>query len=158
MSTGTEGMKPLEPHKKADNELARLRKELAEERIKTEALSRHCIELGKALDAAEKAKDARIENDMFKIVNENCDHRRAVAAAEKHRRAVEKKTAAYLDRACKRNSVFLSVSAVLGLTAALLGFTEYIGPVTACVTGAIFAMAFGWALNDCVYLLGRCNK
>ena len=141
----------------AEIEAERLRAELADERAKTDALARRCIRLGEALDAALKVEDDRTESDMFSIINGNHEHRKAVAAAEKRRRAAEKKEIAALERSCKRNAVFLTASAVFGFTAAILGFAGLIHAAIASVLGCAFAIAFGWALNDCVYLLGRCK-
>lgn len=158
MNNETKGMKPLDNRHPAEIEADRLRLELADERTKTNALSRRCIQLDEALDAALKEVEDRTERDMFAIINGNCDRRKVIAAKEKRRRAAEDKAIAALERACKRNAVFLTVSAVVGFTAAIFGFAGLIHAVTASVTGCISAIAFGWALNDCVYLLGRCGK
>ena len=158
MNQETKGMKPLENPHPAEIEAERLRAELADERLKTDALSRRCIRLGEALSAAIQAEEDRTERDMFDIINGNCCHRKAVAAAEKRRRLAERKAVAAIERACRRNAVLLTVSAVLGFTAGLLGFAGLIPAVAAVVGGCVFALAFGWALNDCVYLLGRCGK
>lgn len=151
----TANMAPPHP---AVFEAERLHRELAEERTKTEALSRRCIRLGQALDAALEAEENRTERDMFDIINCNYERRKAAAAAEKRRRVAKRKAVAGIKKACRRNAVALTVSAVLGFTAALLGFAGFIPAIVATVIGGIFALAFGWALNDCVYLLGRCGK
>ena len=52
MNKKTEETKTTDRRHLAEIENARLRLELEEERTKTDALSRHCIRLGKALDAA----------------------------------------------------------------------------------------------------------
>lgn len=158
MNKETEGMTPASNPHPAEVEAERLRRELCDERTKTEALSRRCIRLGVALDAALKAEENRTESDMFAIINCNCDRRKATAATEKRRMAAEKKAGIALERACKHNAVLLTASAVLGFTTALLGFAGFINAVAAAVFGCIFALAFGWALNDCFYLLGRCGK
>lgn len=158
MNQETKGMKPLENPHPAEIEAERLRAELADERLKTDALARRCIRLSDALEAALKDEEDRTERDMFAIINGNYEHRKAVAAAEKRRRAAEAKTAAALAKACRRNAFVLTASAVLGLTAAILGFAGLIPATAAAIGGCIFAIAFGWALNDCVYLLGRCSK
>ena len=95
---------------------------------------------------------------MFAIINSNCDRRKVVAEKEKRRRAAEKKIAAAIEVACKRNAMFLMVSAVLGFTSAILGFAGLIPAVASAILGCVFAIAFGWGLNDCAYLLGRCGK
>lgn len=157
MKKQTEGTKAADARHPAEIEAERLRLELADERTKTEALSRRCIRLVEALDATLKAEADRTDNDMFKIINGNCERHKAAVATARRRRAHEKKLIAAFDRACRRNAVCLATSFLLGLTVAILGFTCLIPAVAATVIGAICTMAFGWALNDCVYLLGRCK-
>ena len=115
-------------------EIERLRKELCNERIKVGALSRHCIHLGEALDAA------------------------ILAEANKRRKAHARKMAEALEIACTRNAISLCISAVIGFAAIILGFVGFIHGVVAAIIAGGAALAFVWALNDCFYLLGRCEK
>lgn len=142
----------------AEIEADRLRAELCEERIKTEALSRRCIKLSGALDAAILAEENRAEKSMFDHINGNCYHRKAIVVAGKHRSAYERKMAKVYRKACKRNAFALCASAVATFAAILFGFTGIIHTVFAAILTGCALMAFGWALNDCVYLLGRCKK
>lgn len=140
------------------DETDNLRNALAEERFKTEVLARRCIRLGEALDAAILAEDNRVEKSMFDHINNNCYHREELIAANKRRIALEHKLAKAYRKACRKNAVALTFSAVAVFAALLLGFTGFIHSVFAAILAAIGLMAFGWALNDCVYLLGRCEK
>lgn len=142
----------------AEIENERLRRELAEERIKTEALSRRCIRLGEALDAAILAEDNRVESNMFAIINENCDNRMVVAAAENTRREKKKKELAALNKACKQNAVDLALAATIVLSATILGFSGLLHFALAALFAVVGLICLGWSLNNCVYLLGRCGK
>ena len=146
------------PRHPAEIEANRLRIELNNERIKTDALSRRCIRLGEALDAALLAEDKRFEKEMFAHINGNCYHREAMSVAAKRRRAQERKMAKAFDKACAKNAVSLCASVVVGFIAIILGFVGFIhAAVAAIITGGALIF-FGWALNDCAYLLGRCDK
>ena len=139
-------------------EADRLRAELADERAKTEALSRRCIRLGDALDAAILAEDNRTEKSMFDRINGNCYHRKAMVAAYQHRKAREQKMAEAFENACTMNAISLCASFVVCLVAIILGFVGFIHTAIAAILAGCALMAFGWALNDCFYLLGRCGK
>lgn len=145
------------PHP-AEVEAANLRMALADERVKTEALARRCIRLGDALDAAIMAEDNRIEQSMFAHINGNHCHREELIAAAKRRMVHEQKMAKAHRKACRKNAVALSISAVAVFAALLLGFTGFIHTVFAAILAGAGLMAFGWALNTCVYLFGRCDK
>lgn len=146
-------------------EIERLRKELGDERVKVDALSRRCIRLGEDLDAAVRADENRTEKDMFDTINGNCyrktaleENRKALVAANKRRIANDKKAAAAYEKACRKNAFALGASAVIGFGALIFGYAGFIhGALAATIAGAS-AVAFGWALNTCVYLLGRCEK
>lgn len=168
MEKKTEGMKPLDlttthetqastnPHP-AEIEAENLRKALSEEQIKTEALSRRCIRLGEDLDAALRGENDRIEKEMFDIVNEHSEKRKADEIAMKRRIAREKKAAEAYERACKRNIVALALSTVICFLSAMFGFTGIINPALGAVIACISFIAFGWSLNTCVALIGRCK-
>ena len=145
-----------------------LRNELNEERIKTEALSRRCIRLGDALDAAIRAEDDRIEQDMFDHINDNCYQREVITAHEERRRQYstdkqyrrlerERKEAAAIKKALKKSALLLAFSFIGGFGSGVLGFAGYIHAYVAATMVAIALVAFGWAMNDCAYLLGRCK-
>lgn len=142
----------------AEIEAARLRIELNNERIKTDALSRRCIRLGEALDAALLAEDKRTEKDMFDHINGNCYHRKAMRIATKRRRLQEQKMAEAFEDACTKNAITLCVAAVSCIASIILGFAGFIHSALAAIIAAGSLLVFGWALNDCVYLLGRCDK
>lgn len=167
MEKKTEGMKPLEhnpttqetettPHP-AVIEAEQLRRMLSDERTKTEALSRRCIRLGEALDAAIRAEENRTEKDMFATINGNCYHRKALVAEGNYRMARARKAAAAYEKACQRNATSLGISAVIGFGAILFGFAGFIHTAVAATIAGVAAIAFGWSLNTCVYLLGRCE-
>lgn len=139
----------------AEAEVARLRAELGDERIKTDALSRHCIRLGEALDAAGLAEEARTEADIFAAVNHNSDRRTADAIA-KRRKAIRKRKAeiAY-ELACSRNLFFMGVNILVALTAFILNIAGIITPGWWAAISAICLIAFGWSLNTCLRLLRR---
>ena len=145
------------PHP-AEIEADRLRIELNNERIKTDALSRRCIRLGEALDAAILAEDNRVEKDMFNHINGNCYHRKAMTAANKRRKANERKMAEAFEDACTKNAIALCASALVAFGAIILGYAGFIHSAVATIVAGCAVMAFGWALNDCVSLLGRCSK
>lgn len=132
-------------------EIANLRAALADERIKTEALSRRCIQLSAALD-----EDAKTEKEMIDMVNRNSARRKAEAAAKKRLRKKQQEIEAY-EKACTRNAVALGLSMVIGSGAVILSIAGIIHPVLGAVIAGVSMIAFGWALNDCVYLLGRCE-
>ena len=69
MKKETESAQPTPSQ--SENELKRLRAELADERIKTEALSHRCIRLGEALDAALLAENNRTDKHHTTKVNQN---------------------------------------------------------------------------------------
>lgn len=145
------------PHP-AEIEAANLRNALADERIKTDALARRCVELGQALDGAILAEENRAEKSMFDHINGNCYHRKAVTVAGRRQAARSKKIAAAYRKACKKNATALCVSVVAGFAALLFGLTGLIHTVFAAILVGIALIAFGWALNDCAYLLGRCKQ
>jgi hypothetical protein len=145
-----------------------LRIELAEERFKTEALSRRCIRLGEALEAAIRAENDRYEQDMFGFVNDNCFQREAMVANEERRRQNsmdklsrrmerEKKAAEAAKKALKKSAAWLAVSFAGGFSAVLLGFGGYVHATLATAAAGVALVAFGWCLNTCVSLLGRCK-
>ncbi len=142
----------------ADIELERIRIELADEKSKTDALSRRCIRLSEALDAAILAEDNRQEKDMFNHINGNCYHRKAMIAAGKRRMTQERRMAEAFENACTKNAISLCASFVVCLVAIILGFVGFIHTAVAALVAGGALMAFGWALNDCFYLLGRCDK
>lgn len=145
------------PHP-AEIEADNLRNALVDERIKTDVLARRCIRLSEALDAAILAEDNRVEKSMFDHINDNHDHREELIAANKRRLVHEQKMAKAYRKACRKNALALSISAVAVFAALLLGFTGFLHAVLAAILAGIGLTAFGWALNDCVYLLGRCDK
>ena len=153
----TEGMKPQEPRNPEAMELDRLRIELHNEKIKTVALSRRCIRLGEALDAAISAEDNRVEANLFGIINKNAVHKEAAAIARKRSRAREKNAAVRYEKACKQNAILIGASAAVGFGAVLFGFAGFIHTVLASTIAGASLIAFGWALNTCVNLLGRCE-
>ena len=155
MEKKTEGKTPCTSTQETETE--NLRKALADERIKTEALSRRCIRLGDALEAAIRAEDNRIENNMFATINGNCDRRKALLAERKRRIAHDKNAAAAYEKACKKNALALCASAVIGFSAVIFGFAGFIHTALAATIAGVALMAFGWSLNTCVYLLGRCE-
>ena len=142
----------------AEVETMNLRNALAEERLKTEVLARRCVRLGEALDAAILAEDNRVEKSMFDHINSNCYQREEMNAANKRRIAHELKMAKAYRKACRKNATALTFSTVAVFAALLLGFTGFIHAVFATILAGIGLTAFGWVLNDCVYLLGRCDK
>lgn len=172
----TDGMAPLEqtptqeidPAKvthPAEVQVANLRKALADERVKTEALSRRCIRLGEALDAAILAEDNRVEKDMFNHINGNCyrktaleENRNAMVARQKRIWENQKKAAEAYDKAIRKNAFSLGTSAVIGFGALIFGYAGFIHSALATTIAGTAAVAFGWALNTCVYLFGRCEK
>ena len=156
MKKETESAKPTPSQ--SENELKRLRAELADERIKTEALSHRCIRLGEALDAALLAENNRTEKDLFDHINGNCYHRKAMAVANQRRQVRERKMAEAFENACTKNAISLCASFVVCLVAIILGFVGFIHTAVAAILAGCALMAFGWALNDCAYLLGRCGK
>lgn len=142
----------------SEAEAINLRNALAEERFKTEVLARRCVRLGEALDAAILAEDNRVEKSMFDHINSNCYQREELIAASKRRLVHEQKMAKAYRKACRKNAVALTFSTVAVFAALLLGFTGFIHAVFATILAGIGLTTFGWALNDCVYLLGRCEK
>lgn len=142
----------------AEIENIRLRQELADERVKSEALSYRCIRLGEALDAAILAEDNRIEKNMFDHINGNCYHRKALSVSAKRRRVQERRMAEAFENACTKNAISLCASFAVSLVAIILGFVGFIHAAVAAIVAGGALMAFGWALNDCFYLLGRCGK
>lgn len=159
MDKKTEGMKPLKPEKTpAEIELESLKRELADEKLKTSVLSKRCILLGKALEAFQAAENDRNDAEVISLVNGTYYRREALKDAEKHRKAKEKKAIKAYERACKRNAIALAASVVIGFSAMLFGFVGFINSALAAVFAGVAMTAFGWSLNDCVYLLGRCEK
>lgn len=162
MEKKTEGKTPYTSTQETETE--NLRKALADERVKNEALSRRCIRLGEALDAALRAEDNRVEKRMFGIINRNCyrkialeENRKAMLAERKRRIAHDKQAAAAYEKACHRNATALCGSAVIGFSAVIFGFAGFIHTALAATIAGVALMAFGWSLNTCVYLLGRCE-
>ena len=153
-NTPRETIQELSP---AEIENECLRKALAEEQIKTEALSRRCIRLGTALDAVLRAEDNRIEKEIIDLVNEHSDQRKAEEIARKRRMANARKAARAYKKACTRNSVALGLSMVICFLSAMLGFAGIINPAIGAVIACISFIAFGWSLNTCVTLIGRCK-
>lgn len=142
----------------AEIEADRLRNELCEERIKVNVLSRRCIRLGEALDAAIQAEDDRIEKGVFDIINSNSANREALLVEGKRRIASQKKAVAEYEKACKRNAISLACSTVIAFGAIIFGFAGLVHAALAATIAGIAITAFGWALNDCVYLLRRCKQ
>ena len=149
MKKETEGTKPQANPHPAEVENAKLRLELADERIKTDALARRCIRLGEALDAALKAEGDRAEIDMFAIVNSYCDRRKASAIAE-NRINIRKQKAA---DACKRNSVAVVLASMIAIVSVILSITGIIDPVLSTAIVGICLIAFGWTMSACIHLL-----
>lgn len=131
-------------------EIANLHAALADERLKNEVLSRRCIQLGVDLE-----EDSRIEKEMIDVVNRNSAKRQADAAAQ-NRRLKRIALDAYAN-ACTRNAIFLGLSILIGAGAAALGFFNIINPAIGFLVTGICTVAFGWLLNDCMFLL-RCWK
>lgn len=148
--------KIADPHP-AVVEAENLRKALSEEQIKTEALSRRCIKLGVALDAALRVENDRIEKEMIGMVNEHSEKRKVEEVARKRRIAREKKEAEAYKKACTRNAVALGLSVVICFLSAMFGFAGIINPAIGAVIACISFIAFGWSLNTCVALIGRCK-
>lgn len=165
MEKTTEGMKPLKPEfSQAEAELIamnlarkELEKKLAEEKIKTDALSRRCIALGKALEEYQDREHNREDAAIIDFVNGRCANNTALKETNRRYQFHAKKEAEAYERACTRNAYSLGLSAVIGFGAILFGFTGFIHAALAAIIAGISFMAFGWALNDCVYLLGRCE-
>lgn len=158
-----EGTKPQANLHPAEIENAKLRLELADERIKTDALGRRVIQLGEDLDAAIKALDNRTESDMFAIVNSHLDRRMAEAVAEeirirnrkavaiaKNRISIRKQKAA---DACKRNAVAMVLAPMIGFTSVILSITGFINPTLGTGIVGFSLLAFGWTLSSCIHLL-----
>lgn len=158
MKKENEDMSTMNTPHPAEIEAERLRRELCDERTKTEALSHRCIRLGEALDAALLAEDNRTEKSMFDHINGNCYHRKALKIANKRRMVHEQKMAEAFENACTKNAISLCASFVVCLVAIILGFVGFIHTAVAAILAGCALMAFGWALNDCAYLLGRCGK
>lgn len=146
MKKVTEGTKSLDNRHPAEIENAKLRLELADERTKTEALARHCIKLGEALEAA---IDDRAESDMFAIINGNCDRRKAAAIARK-RRDIRRRKAS---DACMRNSFAMVLVAMIALVAVVFCTTGIINPTLGTVIVGSCLIAFGWTSSACIHLL-----
>lgn len=145
------------PHP-AEVEAAQLRVALADERIKTEALSRRCIRLGEALDEALLAEDIQIEADMLNVVNRHNRRYEAMRVANIRRKAQAKKAAMAYAKACKRNALSMSIAFAASFTAIALGIVGFIPHVAAAIVAGISLVAFGWTLSDFAYLLRRCGK
>lgn len=146
MKKVTEGTKSLDNRHPAEIENAKLRLELADERTKTEALARHCIKLGEALEAA---IEDRTESDMFAIINGNCDRRKAAAIARK-RRDIRRRKAS---DACMRNSFAMVLTAMIALVAVVFCTTGIINPTLGTVIVGSCLIAFGWTSSACIHLL-----
>jgi hypothetical protein len=155
------------PHP-AELEANALRIELAEERYKTEALSRRCIRQGEALEALLRADDNRVEQNMFDHINGNSFQREAMDMADERRRRHfvdkqcrrlerEKKAAEANKKALKKSAVWLALSVTGGVAAVALGVAGYVHTTLATAAAGIALVAFGWCLNNCVSLLGRCK-
>ena len=155
MNKKTEETKTTDCRHPAEIENARLRLELEEERTKTDALSRHCIRLGKALDAAIEAKENRLEQDMFAAVNENSEKRNAAAIAKKRSMIRKKKEAAAYEAACMRNTSTMAMSAVVGFFSYICIVAGILNIVWGSVIIAICVLTLGWSLNTCIRLLRR---
>lgn len=163
--TATENNSPVAnaPKHPAEIENARLRLELADERIKTEALARRCIRLGEDLDAAIKAEDDRTESDMFAIVNCHFDRRMAEAVAKEIRIRSRKAAAIAKNRisirkqkaadACKRNAVAMVLASMAGFTSVIFSITGFINPTLGTAIVGLCLIAFGWTLSACIHLL-----
>lgn len=146
MKKVTEGTKSLDNRHPAEIENAKLRLELADERTKTEALARHCIKLGEALEAA---IDDRTESDMFAIINGNCDRRKAAAIARKRRNIRRRKAS----DACMRNSFAMVLASMIALAAVVFCTTGIINPTLGAVIVGSCLIAFGWTSSACIHLL-----
>lgn len=146
MKKVTEGTKSLDNRHPAEIENAKLRLELADERTKTEALARHCIKLGEALEAA---IEDRTESDMFAIINGNCDRRKAAAIARKRRNIRRRKAS----DACMRNSFAMVLVAMIALVAVVFCTTGIINPTLGIVIVGSCLIAFGWTSSACIHLL-----
>jgi len=158
MKKETEKMAPAEGNPtEVEKELEALRQDLACERIKTAALARRCILLAKDLGAAQTEVNKYADGEVIDLVNGKYYHLQALMAAKKLRRVQEEKAVAAYEKACKRNAIGLGFAAVIGFIAMLLGFTGFIHFVVAAIISGASMLAFGWLLNDCVYLLGRCE-
>lgn len=155
------------PHP-AEIEADSLRLELADEKVKTDALARRCIRLGEALEAALRADENRVERDMFDHINGNSFRREAMDTAEECRRRYsmdkqyrrlerEKKAAEANKKALKKSAVWLALSVTGGFAAVALGVAGYVHTTLATAATGIALVAFGWCLNNCVSLLGRCK-
>ena len=147
-----------EIHTPAEMEADKLRIELNNERIKVNALSRRCIQLSAEHDAAIIAENNRIEQDMFDHINGNCYHKKAVTIASKRRNARHKKMAEFYSKALKKNAACLCGEVLITLVAILFGFASIIHSILAVILVVVSLIAFGWSLNNCVYLIGRCEQ
>lgn len=158
MKKETEGMKPLEARHPAEIEAEQLRAELAEERIKTDALSRHCIKLRRALDDARTDLNRIADAGVIGIVNGRQERLQAEKDNEKRRKIREEKALAEFDKACRRNAVSLIVNASIGFAAFILGCVDFIPTLASCIVTGISLFVFGWLMNNCIRLFGRCAK
>ncbi len=148
--TATAEVKPTE----AEKELEALRNELSVERTKNEALARNCVLLGMALEKAQANVNGYADSEVLGLVNGRHYHLKALEAAQKHRRAQEKKAIAAYEKACKRNAKRLGLTFAISALAAFLGIKGFIHPAIVVLTVIVALLAFGWLLNDCVFLLG----
>jgi hypothetical protein len=147
MNKKTEGNTPIPTPEQT--EIANLRNALAEEQIKTEALSRRCIRLGDALEAAIRAEDIRAEKAMFDAVNENSDKRKAAAIARKHRSIRRRKAS----DACMRNSFAMALASMIAFVAVIFSTAGIINPTLGIAIVGFCLIAFGWTLSACIHLL-----
>lgn len=141
----------------AEKELEALRKELLEERTKNEALGRRCILLGMALEKAQSEANGYADGEVLGVVNGRHYHLKALEAAQKHRRAQEKKAIAAYEKACKSNAKRMGLAFVISALAVFFGIKGFIHPTIAVLMVIIDLLALGWLFNDCVSLLGGVN-
>lgn len=146
-------VKPTE----AEKELEALRKELSVERTKNEALGRNCILLGMALEKAQADVNGYADREALGLVNGRHYHLKALEAAQKHRRAQEKKAIAAYEKSCKSNAKRMGLAFVIGALAVFFGVKGFIHPAIAVLMVIVDLLALGWLVNDCVSLLGGVN-
>ncbi len=130
-----------------------LRKALADERKKTEVLSHHCVRLSTELETLMAAENERADAEAIALANSSFRRRKA----ERRRRAREKKAIDAYKKACTRNAISLSLATAICFFSAMLGFEGIIHPALAAPIACVSFIAFGWSLNTCINLIGRCE-
>ena len=146
------------PKHHAEIENARLRLELADERTKSDALARRCIQLGVDLDAELLEKDNRFEKDMFATVNKNSAKRKAEAIEKKRRLIRRRKDAAAYEAACMRNTSTMGMSAVIGFFSYICIAAGILPMKWGVVIIALCILTLGWSLNTCIRLMRRLEE